>query len=433
MLTLLAAVFVLSVAWAMVAKRVPDESAYFDPIVEFATTGSATARSYHPVMLFTLLGTLFVKVLGVFGASPLLSVRLMGAACVAGTGYFAYAAVREAMPAWPHARLAAIPLVTLTPMFTFMGASANSDTLLDLLSAALFYGMFRMFRRGIDRHSIAVMAAAFVLGALTRERIWLLTPLIPTAWAFAHFAARYRDHKGSDSAEGPQDEPAEKPPARKRSQLEMTLRDIALFAAVYFGWKILKRVASAPIVLGIKLPAQLGAISIALARFGQLVPTANVLDWLKRRGLQWLFPSYWANFGYLDVLGPRWVYSMFHWMVVIGVLALVLAAYVAYPKSQSEHKIKDLLTRPGSLAVALSALASLLAIYAVVQVELVLNVVAQGRYMFIASVPLAVVLLRGYFGVVPARFHRYLAAIFATSMFAVNWFCLVYVLLPFYY
>ncbi|MGA2470461.1 MAG: DUF2142 domain-containing protein [Solirubrobacteraceae bacterium] len=93
--------------------------------------------------------------------------RLLSALMAGVTALFAFLFVREALPgarwAWTVGGLG----VALAPMLGFISGSVNSNSLLFAASAALFYCLARVFRRGLTTRRMVAIGAVTALGVFT--------------------------------------------------------------------------------------------------------------------------------------------------------------------------------------------------------------------------------------------------------------------------
>lgn len=417
LLLLLGATFFLTLAWAMISKRVPDEGVYFGEIYDLAETGTLAARTTHPALVFTALGALFVRFFGVFGISALAAVRVLGAICVTATAYLAYRTVGEAAPAWREARLAAVPLVALTPMFSYMGGSSNSDTMLNLWCALLFFVLVRILRRGVTLPAVATIVVAVLLGAGTKERIWVLVPLIPVALVLSHLGSRYRRMAAAARETG------EELPgfwSGSPGRLEMGIVAAVIFATVVMWRQILDVLYFRP-------------LTIDAGPFPRFAALSEVVTWYGQRGTTWVLPTFWADFGYLDVLAPEWVYSIGGAVLVLSLVGLSVHLVLRLVAARRGGRFGELAASPGAHALVLAFLGIAFTAYSVAQYEIVLRQSSQGRYFFIVAVPVALVCARGLFGAAPAAARKALVVVLTLGLFAVNWYCLLYVVTPTYY
>ena len=118
--------------------------------------------------------------------------RFLSAAIAGLTAFFVALFVAEALPgarwAWTGAGLA----VAFQPMAGFIGGGVNGDVLLYTASAALFYGVARMLRRGLDVRSGAVVGAALFVGLFAKLTFQALVPMALLALAYAAWRGRER-------------------------------------------------------------------------------------------------------------------------------------------------------------------------------------------------------------------------------------------------
>lgn len=400
---LFGAILFTSVTWAALSARVPDEGVYVGEIIDLATKGTAVARSTHPVGAFSYAGLAFVKFLGVFGLSALFSIRLLGALCVAATAFVAYLTLRRAVPDSRHTAVAAMAFTGLSPMFVFIGASGNSDTMLNLAMATLFFAMVDWLRRGPSKGAVALVLAAAAIGISTKERAYVFLPLLIVVGALHVIQVIVQRHRSN--VEGGRFWSSE--PGR----VEMAV--IAMVAAaVVFRRPLLALVPS-----------------IGGGMFPRLASLGDVSDWLKLRGATWLAPTFWADFGYLDVWAPRWLYSSMDVLVATAIVGIAMQSYRGV-RSRGVDGIARLVADRQAQTYVLSALALALAVYATAQYEIVLQLSSQGRYLFVAMVPIALMICGGIFGAIPRKYHGIISLCFVTAMFLLNWYTLLYVTLP---
>lgn len=94
--------------------------------------------------------------------------RLLSAVMAGLTALFTFLFVREALPrvrwAWTVGGLG----VALVPLLGFMSGAVNPDSMLYAVTAALFYGLARAFRRGLTRSLAIALGAVIAVGLLTK-------------------------------------------------------------------------------------------------------------------------------------------------------------------------------------------------------------------------------------------------------------------------
>ena len=94
--------------------------------------------------------------------------RLLSALMGGITALFAFLFVREALPRVPWAWTVGGLGVALVPLLGFMSGAVNPDSMLYAVTAALFYGLARGFRRGLTRAGAIMLGVAIAVGLLTK-------------------------------------------------------------------------------------------------------------------------------------------------------------------------------------------------------------------------------------------------------------------------
>ena len=94
--------------------------------------------------------------------------RLLSALMAGLTALFTYLFVRETLPRAPWAWAVGGLGVALVPLFGFMSGAVNPDSMLIAVTAALFYGLARAFRRGLTRGQAIVLGLLTAIGLLTK-------------------------------------------------------------------------------------------------------------------------------------------------------------------------------------------------------------------------------------------------------------------------
>jgi|HubBroStandDraft_6_1064221.scaffolds.fasta_scaffold64781_2 hypothetical protein len=104
------------------------------------------------------------------------TMRLLSALMGGLTALFVFLFVREALPkerwAWTVAGLS----VALAPLLGFTSGAVNPDCMLTAVSAAIFYGLARAFRRGLTPRLAIVIGAMVAIGFLTKINFIGLVP-----------------------------------------------------------------------------------------------------------------------------------------------------------------------------------------------------------------------------------------------------------------
>jgi 4-amino-4-deoxy-L-arabinose transferase-like glycosyltransferase len=102
--------------------------------------------------------------------------RLLSAIMAAFTALFVFLFIREAVPAVPWAWTVGGLGVALAPLLGFISGGVNPDAMLFAVSAALFFGLARAFRRGLTRRLAMAIGAVIAIGFMTKLNFLGLAP-----------------------------------------------------------------------------------------------------------------------------------------------------------------------------------------------------------------------------------------------------------------
>ncbi len=94
--------------------------------------------------------------------------RLLSALMAGLTALFTFLFVRETLPRAPWAWAVGGLGVALVPLLGFMSGAVNPDSMMYAVTAALFYGLARAFRRGLTRAQAIVLGTLTATGLLTK-------------------------------------------------------------------------------------------------------------------------------------------------------------------------------------------------------------------------------------------------------------------------
>lgn len=116
-------------------------------------------------------------------------VRLLGVVFGAVTVLAVYACTRLLKPGAPSLAVLAAGMVAFNPMFLFISASINNDTLVTALASVAIYLLLRMLRDGFETPCSVLLAVFIALATLTKLSGLVLVPVV----AGAALWAAYRD------------------------------------------------------------------------------------------------------------------------------------------------------------------------------------------------------------------------------------------------
>jgi len=240
--------------------------------------------------------------------------RIVSALLAGATALFGALFVRELMPGTPWAWIAGGLAIATQPLLGFMGGGVNNDIMLACASAAMFFALARIFRRGLTPTRAAGAGLALVLGALAKATMIAFAPAVAFALLWAVVRA------------GPERRVA-------------ALRAVAIGAGVVVLPALLYVVLSAtvwerPIWGAAAAPAVPGDVPAAAAPAGSLreqlsytwglfLPRLGVFARLHPTADPFYdiwFTGFVGRFGWLDYGFPAWIYE-----VAKGIAVLVAA------------------------------------------------------------------------------------------------------------
>lgn len=116
--------------------------------------------------------------------------RTLGLLMGLGTIYAVYQCGQLIAPHRPVVGLVAAAITAFNPMFIFISASVNNDTLVILLCSVAIWQMMLTLKHGFDTRRSLIIAVLIALGALTKLSALVLVPAI----AFGGLWVAYRDN-----------------------------------------------------------------------------------------------------------------------------------------------------------------------------------------------------------------------------------------------
>ena len=367
--------------------------------------GYTPAASPHQPAYYLLVAPAYELARSQSTFSQLTAVRLASALLGALVAFCAFGVVREMLPRWPVAALAAGLLVAFQPMFGFISGAVNNDNGVNAAAALSLYLVIRGLRRGLTWRLALALGATVALVPAMKETGYEIYPAVALGVA----GMIWRAHRRED--------------ARAWAALA------GAFIAVREGWLLLQP-ALYPSVAGHSTGAggiqATGALSLAEHRPGRFLeylwelflPKLGFMGPLFPRG-QWPFEAVyvvrgWGAFGWYVWIFPNWVYGVIiAALVVVGLLAL----------STAIRERVALLVRSFEVAViALFPICTLVAVEAAFFApEGGRTVVAeQGRYIFPAIAALSAIAVAGTFGL-GRRLHASIATVLVVAMFGLSY------------
>lgn len=370
--------------WAIMVPRwlVPDEFYYFEYTRFILAEGRLpnvlqTPAAGHPP-LYPALASVPYLLGRPFGQNTqLLLMRFMGVAFEVLIIYFTFKLVKAIFPKSETLPLAVPALLAFNPQFSFIMASANSDTLLILIATIWFYALsvYVVGNKKMTLKQLFWLVIILGVGLLTKQRFKIpmaLAPIILTIDIFRRLPSR-------------------------------TMRNIH------------------------HLPSVITIPLISLPFSWSLFTRAD----LPKR----LFTGFWGNFGWWQYIPLRqstyYLLLWTTWAALIG-LAIFIVDYclrIFVTARQSE----DHTIMVGQLIIIiLSIIEVFLAIYSTV-VYNYLNRGANARYMFAAIVPAYILLTVGLKKLISTIIENHAFVILLAAAFFLNFHALFFIVTSFYY
>jgi 4-amino-4-deoxy-L-arabinose transferase-like glycosyltransferase len=308
------------------------------------------------------------QVLALRGLSILLGAVVVVAAFLAG---------REAFPERPAIALLAAATVAFIPMHTAMSAAINNDSLANALAGLTVAALLGGLRRGFDDH--LAVGLGLLLGALllTKLTVYFYVPLALGALALSGLRRLPPDSPGSWGTIG-----------------RRPLLALAAAVAVSSWWFV--RNAQVYGWTDLLAAARHDEVVLGQPRWDRLDAAAG--DYLVRV----LFRSFWGQFGWMGVVLEDRLYLLYLALTLLGVLGLALVVRDRLGSRASNGKRElDPRDEPScesagrrlQMGVLVGAIVLVVAQVALYNVRFIQP---QGRYLFPALVPLALLLSLGW-------------------------------------
>lgn len=403
----LAAYAVLAVGYATRTPiwQNPDEPAHFNYIVQVAETGTLpvlqagdwdsallqrlkTGRleatdsiaairyeAWQPPLYYVLVAPVYRLVDASDNMRQVLTLRLVDAAIGGMTLVVAFFAAREVLPG---ALAVAVPLAMAgVPMFTSIAASISADPLANLVAAGLLLVLLRTLRGDVleARHAVALGAFAG-LAVLVKLALVIFVPL---TGAVVLYKARDRVRSAAAAAVA----------------AGVVVVPWLVHQVTSYGW--LDPLGTTRHALVTDQPRFPG-LSAEYASSFLLIS----------------FHSFWAQFGWMAILAPTWLYATWAAISLLAVGGLLVRA----------RKVRRIDTRWLLLGTTVIG-----AVFAYLGYNITFQQ-PQGRYVFTALVPLAVLAVLGWAEWMPPRARPISPMVCAAALLALNGYALLRVLGP---
>ena len=329
--------------------------------------GAIRYESWQPPLFYLVAAPVFLSG-PTDPSSILLRLRAFDAILGGLTLLMAYAVARQALP---RELALAVPLTMVgVPMFTAVSTSLSADPLANLLAAAILFVLVNRLRQTcVETRWLLGTGALVGVGVLTKLALAIFVPL-----GLIVVARRWRDAALSFAATA------------------VVTAPWLVHQVTAYGW-------TDPLAT-----ARHSAVVLDQPRFPGLS-----LEYLQQFATI-SFHSFWAQFGWMAIVAPDRLYLLWGILTLLGVVGVV--------------RSYRLFGEP----VYLLLLATLVAaIVAYVAYNLSFQQF-QGRYVFTALAPIAILLVTGWAGLLPKRAQRWGPLVVSVALVGLNAYALVRVL-----
>ncbi len=325
---------------------------------------------------------------------------ILGALMVALT----YRLARLVEPNSPALAWGSALFVLLLPQHAFLSGAVSDGLLAELLATLSVYGVVRVWPRGLTWRWLALIVGSAFAALLSKATALYLLPLL--ALGALAVARRWYTAPGRTAGQ------------RRRAGLALLLSGGALVIGgpLFVAW--LNRVSSQLVGVTATLQATIGSPTEWGAYLQRLLTSGEFAHaWAQT------FESFWGYFGWMIVRLPA------PWLLLL--YGLVLLALLGWGRRWADARRTA--GAPGGrfTPLALAAGLALLVLMAWFVTTPVGLEYSQGRYVFGALAPLAVLLVGGWLGGPRAQGGRLLALLAGAVLFDAA--ALLSVLLPYFY
>ncbi|MFQ5855524.1 MAG: ArnT family glycosyltransferase [Anaerolineae bacterium] len=304
---------------------------------------------------------------------------LLGAVTVALT----YLLTLEVFEGNPLLALGAAVLVALNPQFLFISGAVNNDNLVIALATLTLLLLLRLVNNGVSGRRLAVLGIVIGLAALSKLSGLGLWGLVGMVLLVYHFGLRIAE--GKSAIRNPKSEIRNGMAWQRHGLLALVRWYLVVFgfATAVAGWWYARNWA---------LYGDPTGLNVMLQIFGHRTGPVSPLQLIREfEGLRW---SFWAVFGWFNLLPPGRVHWFFDLLSLAGVVGLIMFV-------SQRIRARDWAT--------LGRLAILVIWFVITAVGLgrwtMLTTATQGRLLFPAISVVGVLLFTGLATLIPGRYR----------------------------
>ena len=338
----------------------------------------------------------------------LYTLRLVSVCLSALTVLVAFLTARELFPD-DELLIAAVPaFVVFLPMFTHITSSINSDSLASLVASTIMYSLIVGLKRGFSGWRILGLAVLLFLGLVTKRTTVFTIPLALLVVGLATVEI-----------------------AMSKKKRRLDWKSVGFMAGVFLivggliGWLWMSRPGQMKWILdNYYADSSFEGYIRKLLRMNYSPLEFGAGLWVSAKAI---FKSFWGRFGWLAV-GPSRVWyegiALVNLMAVVGFIVYLMRV-MGGSRSLASWQKKGLLILLAGLGGNLALLIGKAVVDAWARV--------QGRYLFPAIIPIAIVFALGLREVVPTRYHRAWLVSYIVGLILYDSIVLTQYIIPFFY
>ncbi|MCS7287262.1 MAG: glycosyltransferase family 39 protein, partial [Anaerolineae bacterium] len=311
--------------------------------------GNKNVLAHCPDERFSFYGTVLAVRL-----AALLSISL-GAITV----YFSYRAARLLFGKESPLALLSAAFVAFNPQFIFLSASLNNDNLVTALATILFYLTLFFFDRPPSRSQLFLAGVLFGLIAIAKlNGLVVIFPLLISLAMTALRSHRFRDFVYWAFIAGG-------------------------VAFIIGGWWYIRNLLIYGDPTGLKV------------MFAMFPPRERPPNWQEiLYNFEGVRKSYWAVFGWFNIVVHPWIYSALDWWMLIGIVGFILFLAMVLPENGEKKLFLWLLTFFWAL------------MYLLALVFWTYKSYPQGRMLFPALAAFSAIWVSGWNSILPERWGK---------------------------
>ena len=297
-----------------------------------------------------------------------------------------YLIALEIFPRWKPLALGAAAINAFNPQFLFISARVGNDTAVTAFSALVLLGTVRLLKRGVTNGRLIWLGVTLGLALLSKISALALLPLVAVGLAIR--ATQQRS-------------------VRCLIKWGVIVFSIALVIA---GWAYLRN------WILYRHPL---ASNVWLAAVGLREPQPSLIE-LYREEFWGLEISFWAVFGWMNIVIDEIFYQILAAMVRLSIVGLLVLAIGQFDKFKVLKRKQ--LDRSTLLSLLLLGIWFLL-LFASLLRFMQIQTGAQGRYLFPAIAAISIFILLGLSQFVPQQYSGVLAGVVGGALFILAVIC----------